>query len=359
MRILILANLDVGLYRFRKDLIKQLQEKNEVFLSVPKGEYQQYFEGIGCKYIDTYIDRRGMNPITDIKLYFQYRKLLKKIKPDLVITYTIKCNIYGGMAAKISKVPYAVNITGLGSAFQNDGLLKKLVTTMYKIALSKVKTVFFENSYNKQVFLDSKIITEDKCTLLNGAGVNLDDYIILQPNNLESTNFLFIGRIMKEKGVEELFAVAQKCKENGINARFDFIGGYEDNYKDVVEKLGENNIINYYGFQSDIVPFVQQSDAVILPSYHEGMSNALLEGAAMGKALLASDIPGCKETIIDGVSGYTFKKADVDDLYEKVVQFVNLPKEEKIEMGQAGRKHMEDVFDKKKVVSDTIEALMK
>ena len=200
-RILILANFDVGLYKFRKELIQELlNQGNEVYISLPDGELVRNLEEMGCKFVNTAVDRRGINPKTDAKLMFFYRKLIKKLHPDMVITYTIKPNIYGGLMCRMLRVPYAVNITGLGTAFQSESMVKKLVTFLYKIALKKAKVVFFENIGNKQTFLDLHILKEKQICVLNGAGVNLADYPFSDYPSDEGTRFLFIGRVMKEKG---------------------------------------------------------------------------------------------------------------------------------------------------------------
>ena len=199
MRVMVLANLDLGLYQFRKELIQEILKENEVIISLPYGELVEPLKEMGCKFIDTPVDRRGINPVTDLKLFNVYRKLLKQEKPDLVITYTIKPNVYGGMACRMAGVPCAINITGLGTAFQKDGMLKMIVTQMYKASCKKAKVVFFENAGNQQVFIDSGIVKLEQTCLLNGAGVNLERYQVLEyPKDDNETRFLFIGRVMKE-----------------------------------------------------------------------------------------------------------------------------------------------------------------
>lgn len=213
MKIIIFSNNDVGLYKFRKELIqKLLAQDSDVYISLPNGALVPKLDAMGCRIIDTYVDRRGINSITDIKLFFSYRKAIKKLHPDLVITYTIKPNIYGGLACKALKVPYAVNITGLGTAFQKPGLIKTIVTNLYRCALKKAKVVFFENAENKNVLIKEKIVKECQGCVLNGAGVNLEEYPFCPYPKGGETRFLFIGRVMKEKGVDELFEVAQRIK---------------------------------------------------------------------------------------------------------------------------------------------------
>lgn len=357
-RILILANFDVGLYKFRKELIQELLDQgNEVYISLPNGELVENLKKIGCRFVDTYVDRRGINPKTDLKLLLFYKKLIKKIKPDQVITYTIKPNIYGGMVCRFLKVPYAVNITGLGTAFQKDGAVKKLVVYLYRIALKKAKVVFFENVGNKQELLKYNIVKEEQTCVLNGAGVNLEEYPFCEYPPEGETRFLFIGRVMKEKGVDELFEAAGRIKSEYENVYFDIVGPMEDDYKEKIDSLVERGVIEYYGYQEDVKPFIKKSHCFVLPSYHEGMANTLLEAAAMGRPLITSRIHGCMEAVEDGVTGFCCEKQSTDSLYTMMKKNIEFPYELNRTMGMAGRKRMEEIFDKRKVVEKTIEKL--
>lgn len=352
-RILILANNDIGLYKFRKELIQELLKDNEVYISLPDGGLVKLLVDMGCRFIDTPVDRRGINPITDLKLLNNYRKIFKHVKPDLIITYTIKPNIYAGMIARLKHIEYAVNITGLGTTFQNENILKKLIVRMYKTALKRVKVVFFENMENRDIFIDEKIVSKDRTCLLNGAGVNLEEYPFCKyPEDKEKIIFLFIGRIMKEKGIDELLDAAKRIKQDYGCVEFDIVGPMEDDYKDVINEYADSDIINYYGFQSDVKPYINKCHCFILPSYHEGMANTLLEAASMGRPLITSNIHGCKEAVDD--NGYLVNVKDVDDLYMKLKQFIELSYEDKVNMANNSRLRIERVFDKKKVVMRTI-----
>lgn len=356
-KILILANNDVGLYKFRKELIQELLKENEVYISLPDGTLVDLLKKMGCKFINTDVDRRGLNPFKDLKLINEYRKIFKKIKPDLIITYTIKPNIYGGILARLKGICYVENITGLGSVFQKDNLLKKMIVFLYRFALKKVKVVFFENKENQNTFINEKIIKEEKTYLLNGAGVNLDEYqFSLYPEQDEVIRFLFIGRIMKEKGIDELLYAAEKIKKEFSNIEFDIVGPMEDDYKFIIEKYSNQHIINYYGFQDDVKPFIERCHCFILPSYHEGMANTLLEAAAMGRPLITSNIHGCKEVIDD--NGYVCLVKNSEDLYLKIKKFLQLDIKNKKILGLNSRKRVEAFFDKKKVVKETLKQLV-
>ena len=358
-KILILANNDVGLYKFRKELIEELVNRgNEVYISLPYGELVQSLIDIGCIFIDTDVDRRGINPITDFKLLIRYFMIFKSVKPDMVIIYTIKPNIYGGIVSRIKNIPFAVNITGLGTAFQNDGFLKRLIILLYKISCKKAKVVFFENEENQKMFISNRIVRQENTCKLNGAGINLEEYRFCNyPECNGEIHFLYLGRIMKEKGVDELFEAAKMIKNEYSNVFFHVVGPLEDDYKYVIAQLEKQNIINYYGYQKDVKPFIKKSHCCILPSYHEGMANTLLECGAMGRPLITSNIHGCKEAIVNGQSGYLVKVKDSIDLQEKILKFILLLYEDKRIMGYKSRNHIEKLFDKVKIVDSIIKRL--
>lgn len=356
MRVLILANNDVGLYQFRKELIEELLKTNEVDISLPYGELVEPLKEMGCTFIDTPFERRGINPIKDMGLVKKYFSITGKHKPDLVITYTIKPNIYGGFACRMKKIPYAINITGLGTAFQNDGMLKKLVTLMYKVSLKKAKVVFFENVENKQLFIDLGIIKEEQTCLLNGAGVNLEHYKKAEyPTDTDVTKFLFVGRVMQEKGVDELFCAMKKLAAEGYKCTLDVLGGYEEDYAEKIKEYERQGWLYYHGYKKDVRPFIEKAHCFVLPSWHEGMANTNMECAAMGRPVITSNIHGCKEAVVEGVSGFLCEKKNAESLYEVMKKFIGLTYEERKAFGEAGRGHMEREFDKRKVVERTIE----
>lgn len=358
MKYMVITNHSYMLWQFRRELIDELLKQGEVVISMPFVGHEDDFAAMGCRCIETEVDRRGINPAKDIKLYRTYKRLLKQEKPDMVITYSIKPNIYGGYACKRLGIPYCVNVQGLGTAFQKEPIAS-VVTVMYRTALKRARTVFFENRGNANEFLQRNILKESSITVLNGAGVNLERFVYTDyPCANQPIRFLFLGRIMKEKGVDELFGAAEKLKqEYADRVQFDLVGFFEDTYKDRVEQLERDGVVVFHGFQSDPIPFYQQANCVVLPSYHEGMSNVLLEAAATGRPLITSNIPGCQEAVVDGVSGYLCPKQSAQRLYEAMRRFVKLSYEQQRQMGQAGRKHVEKVFDKKKVVAQTLECV--
>lgn len=357
-RIAILANHSGGLYDFRKDLISELKKYASVTVAVPHNDRWDELLHLADRVIELPIDRRGMNPLHDSKLFHQYQAILKEVKPDLVLTYTIKPNIYGGLACRMAHTPYAVNITGLGSAIENGGWLKKFVLALYKPALKGARVVFFENAGNRETLAATGVVPKGRDVVLNGAGVNLEDYHY-QPYPQEGpVRFLFVGRVMHEKGVDELFAAAKRMKQKyGDGVEFHIAGSFEEAYKPVMDELEKTVVVKYHGYQSDMKPFYAMASCIVLPSYHEGMSNVLLEAAASGRPLITSDIPGCREAVEDGVSGYLCPAKDADALYEAMRRYVELPENWRGEMGRRGRERMEQRFSKTAVVAETIKHL--
>lgn len=361
-KILILANHYNTLRIFRRELIKKLAELgNEVIISIPPAEKQEIdtLESYGSKVIITDMERRGMNPVKDISLLNRYKKLLKEVKPDKVITYTIKPNIYGSMACKSLKIPHYCNVTGLGSAFMADGgLMRKLVSMMYKFSMNKAEKIFFENVGNRDTLVNENIVRAEQTVVMAGAGVNLDEFAFCEyPEDDGAVHFLNVGRIMREKGMDELFYAIKKIKKEYPNTTFDFIGWYEDDYKETVEKMQSENLIAFHGFQSDVTPFIKNAHCIVHPSYHEGMSNTLLESCSMGRPIITSNIHGCLEAVDDGKNGYLCNVKDGEDLYCKIKQFIELPYEKRKEMGRYARKFVEMNFDKNDVVNKTIKEI--
>lgn len=356
MQILILANHSGGLYDFRKDLIAELKKQASVTVAVPRNDRWEELQLLADRVIELPVDRRGMNPVRDAKLFRRYRKMLRAVMPDLVLTYTVKPNVYGGLACRMAHVPYAVNITGLGSALENGGLLRKFVLALYRPALAGAKTVFFENAGNRDDLVATGVVPQGRDAVLHGAGVNLDDFPCAAYPQDAPLRFLFVGRVMHEKGVDELFYAAKQMKqEYGDGVEFHFVGSFEESYKPLMDELEQSGIVKYHGYQSDMRPFYAMSGCVVLPSYHEGMSNVLLEAASSGRPLITSAIPGCMEAVEDGVSGYLCESRNAEALLISLRRFAQLTPEERRDMGLAGRRRMEALFDKKAVVARTVE----
>ncbi|QTE71025.1 glycosyltransferase family 4 protein [Clostridiales bacterium FE2011] len=358
MRILILANLDLGLYKFRKELIEELLNKgHEVFISLPEGDLINALKKMGCIFINTPVDRRGINPITDIKLLIRYKKIMKEVNPELVITYTIKPNIYGGIAARQTGKKYAINITGLGTAFEKPGIVRMVVKMLYKLALQQARIVFFENNSNRNELVSFGCCEKEKTVVLNGAGVNTEIYNYQSYPNNDIIRFLFIGRVMKEKGIEELFQATRRLIEEGEKCFLDVVGPFEENYKEKIDKYEIEGWLKYHGYKEDVRPFIKDCDCFVLPSYHEGMANTNLECASSGRPIITSNIPGCREAVTEQ-SGIICEPKDINSLYQAMKKIIGMSINQRKQMGICGRQYMEEKFDKKNVIKMTLEKLI-
>ena len=356
-KILVISNSAKGLYNFRQELLKELTLNSKVIVSVPDAEQVKDIENLSCEVIKTPVDRRGINFLKDFKLLMTYMRILKEVKPDVVLTYTIKPNIYGGIACRLKKVSQLANITGLGTAVENGGLLKKILIFMYKIAMKKTKCIFFQNETNMNIFKNYKIV-KDNYRLIPGSGVNLTRFPLEEYPKNDVTKFLFVGRIMKTKGIEEFLEAARTIKGKYNSTEFVILGSYdEDKYKEKIEEYVKKDIVKYKGFQSDVRKYMVESNCLILPSYFEGLANVLLEAAATGRPIIASNIPGCKETIDNGENGYLVEVKSVDSLVEKIERILNLSYEEQREMGLKGRRKVEKEFDRNIVVNAYMEEI--
>lgn len=351
MKVLILANFDVGLYQFRKELIEELLKKNEVFISLPYGDLVEPLKKLGCKFIDTPVDRRGVNPFKDFSLLYKYIKLLKYEKPDIVITYTIKPNVYGGLACQFTHMPYIANVTGFGTALENGGVMQLLTTNLYKLGLRKACCVFFQNSSNRQLFKVKKIVRRHT-RLIPGSGVNLDNHCFEEyPQADRGIRFLFVGRLMKDKGIEELIAAMDLIHKEYPDISLDIVGDYDEDYSSLIDSVVSKGYVRYHGRQENVHEFYKNCHCVVLPSYHEGMANVLLEGASTGRPVIASDIPGCKETFEEGKTGFGCKAKSAESLVNAMKKFIVLSHEDKTQMGLSGRKKVKKEFDRSIIIN--------
>lgn len=357
MKYLVLTNHSYMLWQFRRELLEELSKTGEVVISTPFVGHEEDFQK-KYKCVETEVDRRGINPIKDLSLYYFYKRLIKQEVPDMVITYSIKPNIYGGYACRKLEVPYCVNVQGLGTAFQKESMAA-IVSQMYRVALKGAKCVFFENRANAEEFMKRGIVHQDKITVLNGAGVNLEEYTYQPyPDESDGIHFLYLGRIMKEKGIDELIEAIKSIKgKYGDKVKFDFVGFFDDDYKEQIEVMGREGLITFHGFQADPKPYYAAAHCVVLPSYHEGMSNVLLEAAATGRALICSNIPGCREAVEDGVTGFLCEKANAESLEKAMEKVVLLNRSERAAMGRKSREKMEREYDREKVIEATMKAI--
>ena len=349
-KVLFLVNHDVTIYNFRYELVETLVNKGyDVYISSPNGDRIKFFTDIGCKFIETDVSRHGTNPVTDFKLFVKYLKIMKTIKPDVVLSYTIKPNVYGGMAAAMRGIPFFPNVTGLGVAVNNKGVARNIILTLYKLAFKKAACVFFQNSENRKFFEDNKLYN-GVYKVIPGSGVNIEKFIPLEYPDKERVDFVYISRIMKDKGIEEYFECAEYIEAKYKNVKFHICGFCEDNYEDRLKDFVRRSIVEYHGMVSDVRTILKDCSALIHPSYHEGMSNVLLEASACARPCLCSDIAGCKEIVADNKTGFLFKPGDVESLINAVEKFLNLTCAQRKEMGVYARRKVEKEFDRQIVV---------
>lgn len=357
-KVLFLVNHDVVIYNFRLELVEKLiADGHQVMISSPYGERIDDLKDLGCKYYEIKISRHGMNPVKEIKLLYEYKRLIKKVKPDIVFTYTIKPNIYGAIACEAMKVPCVANITGLGSAVENEGLVQKITVLLYKYAFKNIHKVFFQNTENMQFFKDKKIAIK-KHDLIPGSGVNLQRFNVLEYPATDKVEFAFISRIMKEKGIDQYLEAAEYIHNNHPNTVFHVCGFCEEAYEERLNDLAEKGIIVYHGMVRDVKSVLKNIHCTIHPTYYpEGLSNVLLESSACARPIITTNRSGCREVIDNGVNGYIVKEKDSRDLIEKIEKFMELTYDQKKEMGLRGRKKVEREFDRNIVVDRYIAVL--
>lgn len=359
MNVLILANSIVGLFSFRKEVVGALvAEGYRVWIACPReeGEKSDYFRNFGCELVDTPVDRRGTNPFRDFGLFRQYRRLIRQVKPVAVLTYTIKPNVYGGLAARWAKVPQLANITGLGTAVENPGMLQKITVAMYRFGLRRAQTVFYQN-VTIQKFCEGNGIGR-RGVLLPGSGVNLEWHGLQPyPPKESAVRFLFIGRMMRDKGTDEFLEMAAAVKSSYPQVEFHILGPCEDDYETRVAAAHARGTVVWHGSVPDVRPYMREAWCTVHPSYHEGMANVLLESAAAGRPVITTDVPGCREAVEDGVTGLLCAARNASSLTAAVERFLGLPYDEKVQMGIAGREKMRREFDRDIVVRAYLDAL--
>lgn len=359
--ILILSNDVDYLYTLRLETIERLlNEGCSVSLSAPSNDRVEFFEKLGCTFYPTEFTPRGKNPVSNLGLLLKYVRLIKQVQPAVVLTYTIKANIYGGLVCRMLHAPQIANMTGLGKALMGKGVLQSTIQRLLRIAFKRASTVFLQNERDLNYFLDHKITNKKQSVLIPGSGVNLARHPLEEyPEDDGTIRLIFIARIIKDKGIEEMMEAAIKIHQIHPHVTCDiagFIG--EDEYETQLRAYGETGAGSYLGFQKDIHTLIKRSHAVVLPSYHlEGIANVLLEGAACGRPVLSTNHIGCRETFDDGVSGIMFEPRSTEALVNAIEQFIAVPYEKKRAMGLAGRKKVEKEFNRQVIVEAYMNAI--
>lgn len=354
MRILIAINQARVLYDFKRELVEALCARgDELFFSFEEDFRTSAFADKGT-IVPTPIEPRGLNPLKDVKLYLFYRKLLKKLRPDLVLTFTVKPNAYCGRACRATRTPCVATISGLGTAFYGCETKRRIATALYRGGLRGAARVFAQNAAIAERLVDDRMARAEQIVATRGSGVNLERFEYVDyPNDDGRTRLLFVGRLMRDKGVVEFIECARRIRKTRPDVVFQMVGATERGCD--VHYLAFNaanvGVVEYLGYQEDVRETLGAAGAVVLPSYHEGLSNALLEGAAVGRPILASRIPGCVETFDEGTTGFGFEPRSVDSLVEAVERFLATPVERRREMGRRGRAKIEREFSRADVVA--------
>ncbi len=354
--ILISSNYAWTIYNFRLPLINKLKlEGYKVIVLTQFDGYEDLFKDDVDFMLNLYISRKGLNPLIDFITFLNFFSILARYRPDFLLLFSIKPVIYGSLASKLLRVKTISMITGLGTSFILNNWLTKLVSFLYKISISKNLILFFQNSEDKCIFINRKIIKPNKADLIPGSGIDLDQFISKQEKINSDFIFLLIARMIRDKGVEEYVSAAKIVKSKYPKVRFQLLGPLGVQNLSAIDKnqiqIWENEgAIEYMGETDNVIPFIDQASCIVLPSYREGTSRVLLEGAAMSKPLISSDVPGCREVVEDGFNGFLCKVKDSQDLANKIFQMISLPSVEREQMGLNSRKKVEKEFNQEIVL---------
>jgi glycosyltransferase involved in cell wall biosynthesis len=363
MKVAIVLNTSWNIYNFRMNFIKSLlAEGHEVHTVAPIDDYTSRLQQAGCIHHSVTMDSRGANPIRDFGLIIELWSIYRKLKPDIILHYTIKPNIYGTLAASMLKIPVINNVCGLGTVFLKKGIVSEIAMKLYRWAFRYPKKVFFQNSDDRKLFLDRKLVPSDIADLIPGSGVDLKRFTPGAPARNEKFTFLLISRLITDKGVLEFIEAVKQLQSKGLDAKFQILGPKDPKHKrgiqlKTIDEWIHSGIVEYLGTTEDVRQFINKADCVVLPSYREGTPRTLLEAASSAKPIIATDVPGCHHVVVDQFNGLLCKMKDVNDLADKMTIMAGLDQESLKEMGANGRKKMELEFSEDIVIRKYIEAI--
>ncbi len=367
MKIAFCINTAWNIYNFRKILIDHfISQGHEVICIAPKDDFSEKLKALGCRVVDIKLNSKGSNPVQDLNFGIKLSQILKKEKPDALLSYTIKPNIYGSLFSGLHKVPVIANVSGLGTTFIRENLTSFFAKLLYRISLKRAAVVFFQNREDLELFSDLGLVPAEKARLIPGSGVdtNLFSAEVVQTENSGVFTFLMLSRIIYDKGIRELLDASKTLAEKNKDFRVILSGKIEDDArlgptKEEFLKSIENSPVEYRPFSERIRELVAGSDCVILPSYREGLPKSLLEGASMQKPLIATDVPGCREVVKDGLNGFLCRPMDHQSLAEAMKRILDTPRGELENMGSHGRRLVVDRFSKDLVIEAYSKALEK
>jgi len=352
----ITINRSWNIYNFRKGLIQSLiAHGHQVVAIAPEDGYGEKLEALGCQFYPLKMDNKGSNPLKDTFLIYQLYQAYKITSLDVVLQYTIKPNIFGSIAAKLCGIPSICNVTGLGTVFIHNNLTSIIAKNLYRYAFKYPDHIFFQNKDDQNLFLDTKLAAATKTSLLPGSGVNTDHFIPENRTKNARFTFLLIGRILYDKGIVEYIEAIRILRKHGIDAKFQLLGDFDYSsglgiYKVKIDYWEEEGLIEYLGSTDDVRPFIHQADCVVLPSYREGTPRSLLEAASQGKPLIATDVPGCRETVIDEFNGFLCEVKNAQDLSDKMKKMLDASAKYLKFMGDNSRQLAISKFDEKIVI---------
>ena len=367
-KLLITANTTWNLVNFRSGLILALVSRGfDVVAVAPDDAYRDRLRELGCRYVPLNMDNQGTHPVKDALLLWRYFVVLRRERPAVILSYTVKPNIYASLAARLVGVTVINNVSGLGTAFLRGGWLGGVVCSLYRVALRRSHRVFFQNEEDRQVFIEKRLVAPARTGLLPGSGIDLVHFSPLAVEGSSLRNgaglvFLMVARLLWDKGVLEFVEAARRVKALFPESRFQLLGFLDVKNQTAVgrsdvEAWVKEGVVEYLGTTDDVRPFLADADCVVLPSYREGTPRSLLEAAAMGRPLLATDVPGCREVVIDGVNGLLCRLRDSVDLAEKMMQMITMPMSALLQMGQESRRLAEMRFDEQIVIRKYLEAI--
>lgn len=364
-KIIFAANSAWNLLNFRVSLIRTLISSGyEVVALAPSDSYVNQLVALGCKFIPLNMDNQGADPGKDFLLFIRFLKILRSERPNIFLAYTIKPNIYGSLAANLLGIPVINNITGLGSIFISNSWLVMVVKVLYKFSLHASKKIFFQNNDDLVMFISHGLIDESRCDLLPGSGIDLKKFVAsFLPRN-DSVQFLLVSRMLWDKGVGEFVEAARLLKQRKRNIDCCLLGFLDVKNPSAISRSQMNlwvqaGWVRYLGVSSDVSKEISFADCVVLPSYREGAPRSLLEAAALGRPIIATDVAGCRDVVDDGQTGFLCNVKDAFDLAEKMEQFANLSHLDRSLMGQRGRKKVELQFDERIVITKYLDAISK
>lgn len=333
-----------------------LAEGHEVHTIAPSDDYTHFLTEIGCIHHNIKMDSRGANPIKDLGLLVELWNVYRKIKPEVILHFTIKPNVYGTLAAAMLGIPTVNNVCGLGTVFLKDNLVSKIAIWLYKLSFRYPSKIFFQNPDDLKLFVSRKLVTAERADIVPGSGINLEHFVPANFQRNETFTFLMISRLITDKGVLEYVDAIKRFKQHGIKAKFQVLGAIDPEHargikENTIARWIEEDTFEYLGTTNDVRQFIHNADCVVLPSYREGTPRTLLEAASSAKPIIATDVPGCNHVVEDNINGLLCKIKDEKDLAEKMIQMQAMDNAKLKAFGQNGRVKMESQFDEKLVIN--------